>query len=275
MKTVVGMLHPGTMGVSVAVAAMQNARVIWASHGRSTQSRERAAQHRLTDVDTVAAMCNEAEFLISVCPPHAAEDVAREVIGHGYKGRYLDANAISPQRMRRIAGALVDAGCVPVDGGIIGAPAWSRGGTTLALSGSDVGDVEALFNGSNLQTQNLGSEIGRASALKMCYAAWSKGSTALLAAVLAASGNHGVREALEAHWNVADPGMMISAAHRISAAAPKAWRWVGEMHEIADTFEAIGQPREFYDGAAKTFEQLAGFRDASISLEEALAELMH
>ena len=131
----VGILHPGEMGISVA-ASMQAGghRVHWTSEGRSKESRERAERFRLQDVANMETLCRRCDLLVSVCPPHAAEDVAGQVLASSFRGTYLDANAISPQRVGRIGKMMEGAGVEFVDGGIIGGPAWEPGRTDATAS---------------------------------------------------------------------------------------------------------------------------------------------
>jgi 3-hydroxyisobutyrate dehydrogenase-like beta-hydroxyacid dehydrogenase len=252
------------MGISIAASA-QNAghAMFWASEGRSAATRRRAEQHGLRDAGNVTELCNACSVILSVCPPHAAEDVAQAVIAAGFRGVYLDANAISPQRALRLAEMMSGSGVDFVDGGVIGGPAWKPDSTWLYLSGPRAGDVAALFASGPLATHVLGDAIGAASALKMCFAAYSKGTTALLCAVLASADRLGVRAALEAQWardNAAFPGQ---AARRIEGATAKAWRFAGEMDEIAATLRSVGLPGEFHDAAAEVYRRLAGFKDAA------------
>src|SRR5690242_10988231 len=122
----IGILHPGEMGISLAVAAQNcGCAVHWASEGRSTQTRERAAKFRLHDVETLAALC-QCRIVISVCPPHVAESLADDVAAADFKGIYVDANAIAPQRAIRMAEMMSACGITFVDGGIVGPPAWKQ-----------------------------------------------------------------------------------------------------------------------------------------------------
>ena len=273
---IVGILHPGEMGVSIAASAKNSGcEVYWASQGRSASTRERVAKVGLHEAATVAELCVKCGIVISVCPPHAAEDVANEVIRCGFRGLFVDANAIAPQRTTKIAEAMAAAGIAFVDGGIIGFPAWKPHTTCLYLSGPRSEEVASCFSAGPLDTKVLGDQIGKASALKMCYAANTKGTVALLAAIVATAENLGVRAALFEQWRHDDPALPAQVEKRIQANAPKAWRFVGEMEEISRTFHDAGSPGEFHAGAADIYARLARFKDARTppSLEEILSAL--
>jgi len=276
MTTPIGILHPGAMGVSIAASAKNGGHsVYWASEGRSSMTRERAARVGLADAGTLAALCRISQVIISVCPPHAAEEMAEQVLAKGYAGFYLDANAISPQRAARIGERMTAAGASFVDGGIIGGPAWQPHSTWLYLSGPAAAEIAALFAAGPLETIVIGDEIGKASALKMCYAAYSKGSTALLCAVIAAAEQLGVHEELNRQWAHDNPRSPDQNADRVRRVTAKAWRFAGEMDEIAATFRAAGLPGEFHAAAAALYRRLAGFKDAAVtpSLDVVLAAL--
>jgi 3-hydroxyisobutyrate dehydrogenase-like beta-hydroxyacid dehydrogenase len=221
-------------------------------------------------------LCKTCSILISVCPPHAAEDVAGQVIAHRFQGFYLDANAISPQKTVRIGKMLSQAGISFVDGGIIGGPAWTPGETWLYLSGKEAGRIADCFSAGPLEVSVIGEEIGRASALKMCYAAYSKGMTALLTAILALAESSGVRTELSAQWERDEPGFSLQAERRAKRVTAKAWRFAGEMEEIASTFESAGLPGGFHAAAGEIYRRLAGFKEAEAQPElgEVLAALL-
>jgi 3-hydroxyisobutyrate dehydrogenase-like beta-hydroxyacid dehydrogenase len=155
-----------------------------------------------------------------------------------------------------------------VDGGIIGPATMTPGKVWLYLAGGSAEQAASYFEAGPMQPQVLGDGPGQASALKMCFAAYSKGYTALLASVLAAAENLGVRDELEHRWPVAD------AAGRVQQSAPKAWRFVPEMHEIAATFEAAGVNPGFPEAAAEIYQHLAGFKDTKPNLEEIISCLI-
>jgi 3-hydroxyisobutyrate dehydrogenase-like beta-hydroxyacid dehydrogenase len=266
------------MGISIAASAQNSGhQVYWASEGRSPTTRARAEKYGLRDARTLANLCAECAIIVSVCPPHAAEAVAKQVAAAGFRGRYLDANAISPQRVAHIDQAMAEAGVAFVDGGIIGGPAWERGSTWLYLSGPQADEIAACFSAGPLETRVLGTTSGTASALKMCYAAYTKGTTALLCAILATAESLGVREALAQQWTHDNAGFAEDTAQRVRRVTAKAWRFVGEMEEIAATFRAAGMPGDFHAAAADVYRRLAHFKDAGATpeLEEVLAVLLH
>jgi 3-hydroxyisobutyrate dehydrogenase-like beta-hydroxyacid dehydrogenase len=272
----IGILHPGEMGISIAASAKNSGcEVYWVSEGRSAATRERAARFGLREVLTLGELCRQCPAILSVCPPHAAESVARDVVDAGFHGLYVDANAIAPQRSAAIAKAMASSDVSFVDGGIIGFPAWKPHTTCLYLSGPRAGEVAAYFSAGPLDTKVLGPEIGKASALKMCYAANTKGTVALLAAILAAAEALGVRQALFDHWESEDPQFPGQVLKRIQANAPKAWRFVAEMQEISRTFSEAGAPGQFHAAAADIYTRLAGFKDAGTppSLDQLLEAL--
>ena len=275
-KEIVGIIHPGNMGVSVAASAKAGGHdVCWASHGRSSETRARAENVGLRDVGTLAALSDNCSILLSVCPPHAAEVVADEVRALGFAGLYLDGNAISPERVQRVGSRLAASGVSFVDGGIVGGPAWEPGQTWLYLAGEGAERVARLFESGPLETTVLGQEVGQASALKMCYAAWTKGSTALRSAIVASASELGVWPDLEVQWERDWPGFPQQSVDRMRRVTAKAWRFAGEMEEISATFEAAGLPGDFHAGAAKVYRRLARFKDAREmpSLEDVLGAL--
>jgi 3-hydroxyisobutyrate dehydrogenase-like beta-hydroxyacid dehydrogenase len=275
-KQNIGVIHPGMMGICVA-ATVQNSghEVYWASEGRGPQSRERAEKFNLSDAGSLATLCETCSVIISVCPPHAAEDVAEQVLAHSFEGVYLDVNAISPQRTIRIGQLMHRAGVDFVDGGIIGIPVWQRGKTWLYLSGEKATEAASFCSGGPLETSVVGDKIGKASALKMCYAAYTKGTTALLCGILATAQVLGVRGELETQWSRDWTNFGTQAGERVRNVTAKAWRFAGEMAEIAATFREAGMPGEFHAAAEIIYRRLAGFKDApsTPALEDVLEKL--
>jgi 3-hydroxyisobutyrate dehydrogenase-like beta-hydroxyacid dehydrogenase len=269
--TTVGVLHPGEMGVAISAGARSGGNeVVWSTVERSEATRRRAADARLRPLESLAAVVEVSEVVISVCPPSSAIDVARSVADLRFSGVYVDANAVSPGTAAGIKALVISAGATYVDGGIIGGPAQPR----LLLTGGAAAAVAALFSSGRPITAVVlegGGEFG-ASAVKMAYAAWSKGTTALLLAVAASAERLGVLAELREEWSRSQPdlGSRLAASHRSAA---KAWRWEGEMREIAATLGECGLPEGFHQAAADVFGRLAGFKDSTADLAEMLSLL--
>lgn len=273
----IGIISPGAMGISVAATMQQSGfEVYWASAGRSADSMARAEAHNLIDAGTVANLCASCDAIVSVCPPHTAVSVAELVLATGFSGVYLDANAIAPQKVIHMAEQMAAAGVVFVDGGIIGGPAWEPNSTWLYLSGEQAGLVAEFFKEGVLETAVIGSKIGQASALKMCFAAYSKGTTALLSMILAGAEALGVRANLEEQWSRGGSEFAVQTQQRVRRVTAKAWRFEGEMHEIAATFASVGLPPGFHEAAADIYGRMGHFKDAGETPElgEVLGSLL-
>lgn len=273
----IGILHPGNMGTSVAASfrAAGN-EILWTSEGRSDVTRERASKAELKDAVTLKRLCEACSIIVSVCPPHAAEQMATQVLGCAFTGLYLDANAVSPQTAVRVGTQVIAAGASFVDGGIIGGPAWKPGTTTLYLSGPEARDLVGILQGGPLEISAIGKEPGKASALKMCYAAYTKGTSALLSAIVATATHYGVRENLEAQWSQDDSDFAARTTARVRGVTAKAWRFIGEMEEISATFQAAGLPGEFHAAAAEVYRRMDGLEKLSEtpSLDQVLSRLL-
>jgi 3-hydroxyisobutyrate dehydrogenase-like beta-hydroxyacid dehydrogenase len=262
MKTV-ALLHPGEMGAAIgACLGGRGLRVVWASAGRSAATRTRARAAGLEDLGPLERALDVADIVLSVCPPHGALALAREVAGHGFSGVYIDANAVSPGTVRDIGRVLEAAEATFVDGGIIGPPPVAGASSRIYLSGGRARDIVGLFAGSNLEAIPLEGPAGAASALKACYAAWTKGATALLAAIRALATHEGIEAALLEEWNRSQPELP-KRSEVITVQARKAWRWIGEMEEIAASFEAAGLPGGFHLSAAELYRRLEAFKDGA------------
>jgi hypothetical protein len=294
----VGLLHPGEMGAAVGQClAAAGHRVLWVPEGRSAASAARAAAAGLTAASGgLAGLVREADVIVSVCPPHAALGVARQVAlalpGAGFGGVYADANAVSPATAREIAAIVEAGGASYVDGGIIGTPPVAPGFIRLYLSGARAGEVQRLFAGGAVDARVIGGgalvdgdavvdgdalvdgdavvdsdAVFAASAVKMAYASWTKGSAALLLAARALARAEGVEGTLLAEWGGSQPGLTERSARAAGSAAAKGWRWVAEMEEIAAAMAAAGLPDGFHLAAAEIYRRTrdAGAPDAILT----------
>lgn len=264
------LLHPGAMGATIGASLVASGHeVCWVSTERSPETRQRADAAGLVPVATLAAAVTDCDGVISVCPPHAARDVAGQVKTLGFQGVYLDANAIAPATARTLHDLL---GGGFVDGGIIGPPARRAGTTRLYLAGDRAQEVANWFGQDILGVHLVDGAAGAASALKMCYAAYTKGSSALLLAIRALAEAEGVSDSLLEEWGRSQPELGSRSEGAARGTAPKAWRFVGEMEEIAASFEARDLPGGFHLAAAEVYRRMSDLKDTS---EPALAEVLN
>jgi 3-hydroxyisobutyrate dehydrogenase-like beta-hydroxyacid dehydrogenase len=245
------------MGASVgAAAAAAGAAVVWASEGRGEATRRRAEAAGLSDAGTLDALVGGVEAIFSVCPPHGAAAVAGAAAARGFSGVFVDMNAIAPASARRIGEVVERGGASFVDGGIIGPPVGTGAGTRVYLSGADAKRVAGLFAGSALEVVVVDERAGSASAVKACFASWTKGSAALLLDIRALARAEGVETALLAEWARSRPGLAERSDPASSGADRKAWRWVGEMEQLAAAYRDAGLPDGFHLAAAEVYRRL-------------------
>ena len=265
---IITLLHTGAMGSAVAASVARAGHdVCYVPSGRSSASTDRASRLSLRPV-TLEVATAESDIILSVCPPHAAESVAHSVGERGFAGVFVDANAVSPARVQRIADITIAGGATFVDGGIVGGPPSERHQTYLYLSGKKAEFVAACFSEGLIESQIVSDRIGDASALKMCYAAYTKGSTAMLLAITAAAENLGVRDVLFAQWKREGSGLDESALRRGPFVTQKAWRWIDEMEEIATTFRDANMPDGFHRAAAELYTRIEHLRPADDSMPD-------
>ncbi len=266
----VGVLHPGEMGVTIAQSlADAGHQVLWHSTGRSEATRRRA--NSFIACDSLSELASRADYIVSICPPHAAKELADAVVALDFDGVYIDANAVSPRTATAIAANFGDR---YVDGGVIGPPAHRPGTTRLYLSGHTAAAAAGLFNATHIEAHAIGVGLTAASSLKMAYAAYTKGHSALLLAVNALAEQAGVASALEEEWDRSQPGLVKRSEQTALATSRKAWRFIGEMQEIADTFAYHDLPDGFHLGAKQVYQRMAKLKDRDAArLEEVLRAL--
>ena len=252
-------LHPGEMGSSLAAClASQSIDVAWVSRGRSTATLERANRLDIKPYEDLESALDESSIVVSICPPEYAMQVAQSVKRIGFDGIYVDANATSPMTVAAISALIGDDF---VDGSVIGPPARQANTTRLYLSGQQAESVRSLFDGSFCTAINLGESTTAASALKMCYAAYTKGTSALLINICSLAESQGIFEALKTEWQISQPDLEARSQRTGPSVSRKAWRFAGEMQEIAATFADNDLPSGFHEGAADLYSRLTRFKD--------------
>jgi len=283
LKTI-AILMPGDMGHAVGRALRAHGHdVICALDGRGAHTCDLAAQAGLRDVGSLRAIVEQSDLILSILPPAAAlglaQDVAVQMRATGKTPVYADCNAIAPETVKAVGGAISETGAKFIDAGIIGMAPGKGAGPRFYVSGPDHALMLPL-DGKGFQVIGMGDEIGQASAIKMAYAGLTKGTWTLHTAVLLAAQQLGVTEALLAEFEHSQAATLAAMQARVPFIPADSARWVGEMEEIAKTFADAGVTPGFHDGAAEIFrvlertpfaQETRANMDRTRTLEEALA----
>lgn len=213
---------------------------------------------RGTGPSLVRKLLADSEIVLSICPPAVAEEIATTVAEAGYRGIYVDANAISPARMHRVTTRLTEAGATVLDGCIFGPPPGGLPPARFYLAGAESASrrVADLFTGTLAQPVLLGEQSGQASALKMAFASFQGTSRTAAALAHALADDHGITEALlrEAHRMSSD---ILANRDYLPGVADRAWRWAPEMREVASTLTARQLPSDLATATAEVLQRWA------------------
>ncbi|MHA1108736.1 MAG: DUF1932 domain-containing protein [Alphaproteobacteria bacterium] len=256
----IAILVPGEMGAAVGKAFHDNGLdVITCLNGRSEPTRARAAAAGFRDVADLETLLGEAEMVLSIMPPeHApatADQVAASMKASGHTPPYAECNAVAPDTAREMQRVIEGAGAIYIDGGIVGSPPGKSVPTRFFMSGAEAALMDGL-DGKGIDVRQCGPEIGRGVAVKMCYAAITKGTSALHAAVLMAAESLGVADEIheELQYSV---GALYKRMENVVPKLPAvSGRYIGEMKEIAKTMESAGVTANFHVGATELYQVL-------------------
>jgi 3-hydroxyisobutyrate dehydrogenase-like beta-hydroxyacid dehydrogenase len=258
----VGVVSPGDMGQAIAGRLKESGLSVYAAlDGRSERTRALAREAGLTDCGSMEKLVATCELVLSVINPGEALDVARHVAAAmkktGRKIAFADLNAVSPQTARDADRMVREAGGMFIDGGIIGPPPrGEKDKPRIYVSGPDAYLFESISH-PNLLIRVLSERVGDASGVKMCYAAMTKGTTALAVELLVAARKLGVEQALEKELRESRADVFDWQMKNIAVMPPKAYRWVPEMQEIAKTFGELGLTRRIFEGATDIYAMIA------------------
>lgn len=286
MALTVGIMSPGDMGGGIGNRLVLNGvRVIAALDDRSERTKMLAAQDGVEDVGSVERLVAEADIVLSVLVPSYstanAELVAAAMRATGATPVYADLNAIAPSTTQKNAEIIRAAGARFVDGGIVGGPPRGKVNPRIYLSGEHAAEV-AVLAGYGLLVPVIGDKIGQASGLKMCYAGLTKGMQALATEVLVTAKLMGLEDVLRKEQSDMKENIPDWLARALPQMPPKAHRWIGEMEEIAQTFEDVGMTPRILQGAADVYRWVATTpighetpenRDTSRDIQGVAAEL--
>ncbi|ORT59186.1 NAD(P)-dependent oxidoreductase [Streptomyces sp. CB03238] len=273
-RMTVGLLHPGSMGAAVGgQLRRQGTDVLWCPTGRSRATAQRAVDADLAAVDDLGELLERADLVLSLCPPGAAESVAEMVAEYGFADKiYVEANAITPQRVGWISQILPDT--VVIDAAVIGSPPVGGKQPRLYVAGAadPVALLEKLFAGTDVRVRSLGTELGRASALKLTYSSYQKASRVLAALSYGLAEAYGVGEELLDVASQRSRSYLVETDY-IPKTAARAWRWGPEMEEAAALLADAGLPDDLMHAVVAVLALWDEARGADLTVEDALALL--
>jgi 3-hydroxyisobutyrate dehydrogenase-like beta-hydroxyacid dehydrogenase len=258
----IGMLGLGDMGGAVATALKNNGfNVITSLAGRSDATVAASGSRGIADVGGINALVQQSDLILSVLVPANAADVATSIASAatatGSSVTFIDCNAIAPASTIAMGKVVTDSGAKFVDGGVIGGPPREGYAPRFYVSGPELDAIMEL-DGKGIQVVPVGAEIGRASAVKMVYASQTKGIAALQTAMLVSAQRLGVYDELVAELGESQAANLERATAAVTRLPSVAGRWIGEMEEIASTFESVGISGGFHQGAAQMFRLVDG-----------------
>ena len=262
MSLVVGLLSPGDMGSAVGKRiADHGGRVVTCLEGRSARTKGLAEAAGIDAVDSFESLVKTSDLVISILVPSESSRAASRVvaaieqIGKGIP--YTDCNAIAPSTAKTIAETIKSAGGNPIDAGIIGGPPIGESPNTRFYASGPHADPFVELNQYGLDVRVIGDEIGQASGLKMCYAASTKGTSALMLNLLIVAKRLNLYDALIAEFEMSQRARLTSLSG-LNGVPSKSRRWIGEMEEIAKTFDEAGLTPYMFRGAAEVFRLVGG-----------------
>jgi 3-hydroxyisobutyrate dehydrogenase-like beta-hydroxyacid dehydrogenase len=279
----VAILSPGDMGHAVGrVLREHELRVVTCLTGRSARTRALSEQAGIEDVPDFNEMVRQSDVIMSMTVsevvPQLCQEVADAIRATNADVLFAECNAIAPQLAQKLEPVITEAGGRFVDASIIGSPPRGGRGPRFYTSGPRASEFEQLRD-FGLDVRNIGPSTGQASGIKMCYAAMTKGSSALYSELLMAAQLLGLFDHLKAEFQNSQSEIYQRMERGLPGVPPKSRRWVSEMQEIEATFEHLGMTPNIFKGVADMYrligdtelgEETPESRDRERSLEDTI-----
>lgn len=259
MNPTIAIVAQGAMGAGVGKRLVERGlRVVTSLAGRSEASAQRAKAAGMIAVSDQE--CMQADFFLSICPPSEALALAQKmaalIVPGGKKPIYVDCNAVSPPSKVAISEVILKTGAPFVDVGIVGLPPKDDRSPYLHASGPEAGKFGVL-NDFGIKVNVIEGPVGAASALKMSYAGITKGTTALASMMMLAATRAGVADMLRAELERSHPAFVTQFQRAVPDMFDKAYRFDGEMLEIADFVSEDPQAQQMYQAIAAFYTRIA------------------
>lgn len=282
----VAILSPGDMGHAVGQLLREHElRVVTCLADRSARTKALSEKAGILDLPSMEEMVSQSDVILSItvseAVPELCQTVATAMLATGAQPLFGECNAVAPQLARRVEPIITAAGGRFVDASIIGGPPRNGSSPRFYASGPHAAEFEGLRE-FGLDVRNIGPEIGKASGIKMCYAAMTKGSSALYAQLLVAAEAMGLLEPLKAEFQSGQAAVLQRMERGLSGVPARSRRWVSEMQEIAATFQQLGMTPFLFQGVAEMYRYIGDTplgretpeaRDTRRDLDETIRQL--
>jgi 3-hydroxyisobutyrate dehydrogenase-like beta-hydroxyacid dehydrogenase len=204
-------------------------------------------------------LVEQSDVLMSVTVSEAVPGLCREIAdavkATGTDLLFAECNAIAPELSKDMEGVLKAGGARYVDASIIGGPPRNGSSPRVYASGDNASEFEQLRD-FGLDVRNLGPQLGRASGIKMCYAAMTKGTTALHTELLIAAEKMGLTKELMAEFSGGQQAAVTCMEGWIPSMPAKSRRWVSEMEEVEKTFNDLGLTPDIFKGVSDMYRMI-------------------
>jgi 3-hydroxyisobutyrate dehydrogenase-like beta-hydroxyacid dehydrogenase len=260
-------------------------KVVTCLTGRSQRTKDLAELAGIADVPNLNDMVAQSQIILSISVsemvPSICQLVADAIKATNADVLFAECNAVAPQLARQMEPIITEAGGRFIDASIVGSPPRNGNSPRFYASGDNTAEFEGLAD-FGLDVRTAGSEVGQASGIKMCYAAMTKGSSALYSELLMAAEMMGLSDFVKAEFQSSQPAVLQRMERGLPSVPAKARRWVSEMEEIKATFEHLGLTPHLFQGVADMYRMIGSTsmgdetpesRDQERSLEETIRSL--
>lgn len=229
--------------------------------------REHAAPLGVVLAASAGAAVHGASLVISAVTASQAVTVAEAVApAMARDAFFLDFNSASPGAKVRAAGIVHAAGGRYVEGAVMTSVPPYRSRVPLLLGGPHAEALKPLLDGLGFAPTVHSSELGKASASKMCRSVVIKGLEAMLIESFTTARHHGVEDAVIASLQETFPGIdwEKQAAYFFQRVIEHGRRRSEEVREVAVTVREAGLEPFSAAGTAERQAQIADLADAGV-----------
>jgi 3-hydroxyisobutyrate dehydrogenase-like beta-hydroxyacid dehydrogenase len=204
----------------------------------------KAQRAHVRAAESFAAAVNGAQLIISAVTASSSGDVAALAGNHLGAGQVLlDINSVSPAKKKSSDQAAKASGADYVEAAVMAPVPPYRLKVPMLLGGPRAAEVAAQLVRLGMNAKPISTDIGVASAVKMCRSVVIKGLESLAVESMLAARQFGAEDAVLASLHETFPGMGWDGAlpdYLISRVAEHGRRRAAEMREVARTLVDAG-----------------------------------